>query len=53
MDENIQEIQEIYIEEEVQDNGKGKVEGEEVILIKPYEVSESISMRRLKIFSST
>ena len=42
MDENIQEIQDIYIEEKVQDKGKGRVEEEEVILIKPYEVSESI-----------
>ncbi len=38
MEENIQEIQELYIEEEVQ---KGRVEDEEVILIKLYEVSES------------
>ena len=40
--ENIQEIQDLYIEEEVQGKGKGRVEEEEVILIKPYEVSESI-----------
>ena len=45
MDENIQEIQDIYIEEKVQDKGKGRVEEEEVILIKPYEVSESISTK--------
>ena len=38
MEENIQEIQELYIEEEVQ---TGRVEDEEVILIKLYEVSES------------
>ena len=38
MEENIQEIQELYIEEEVQ---KGRVEDEEVILIKPYKASES------------
>ena len=38
VEENIWEIQELYIKEE---NGeeKGKVEDEEVILIKPYEVS--------------
>ena len=38
VDGNIKEIQELYINEE---NGeeKGKVEDEEVILIKPYEIS--------------
>ena len=45
MDENIEEIQNIYIEEEVQDKGKERVEEEEVILIKPYEISESISTK--------
>jgi len=40
--ENIWEIQELYIEEEPQDKGKGKVEEEEVILFKPYKVLESI-----------
>ena len=42
MKENIREIQELYIKEE---NGeeKGKVEDEEVILIKPYEVSTTTS----------
>ena len=40
MDENIWEIQDIYIEEEVQDKGKGRVEEEEVILVKPYEALE-------------
>ena len=40
--ENIQEIQDLYIEEEPQDKDKGKVEEEEVILIKLYKVSESI-----------
>jgi len=42
MDENIREIQDLYIEEEVQDKGKGRVEKEEVILIKPYKALESI-----------
>ena len=42
MEENIWEIQDLYIEEEPQDKGKGKVEEEEVILIKPYKVLESI-----------
>ena len=45
MNENIWEIQDLYIEEEVQDKGKGRVEEEEVILIKPYKTSESISTK--------
>ena len=45
VDENVWEIQDIYIEEEVQDKGKERVEEEEVILIKPFEVSESISTK--------
>ena len=42
MEENIWEIQELYIKEE---NGeeKGRVEDEEVILVKPYEVSMTTS----------
>ena len=42
VEENIWEIQELYIKEE---NGeeKGKVEDEEVILIKPYEISTTTS----------
>ena len=35
----------LYIEEEVQDKEKGRVEEEEVILIKPYKVSESTSTK--------
>jgi len=45
VDENIWEIQDLYIKEEVQDKGKGRVVEEEVILIKPYEASESISTK--------
>ena len=45
MDENVWKIQDIYIEEEVQDKKKGRVKEEEVILIKPYEVLESISTK--------
>ena len=41
VDENIWEIQDLYIDEKQQEKGKGKEE-EEVILIKPYEVSELI-----------
>ena len=42
VEENIQKIQELYIKEE---NGeeKGKVEDEEAILIKPYEISTTTS----------
>jgi len=43
VNKNIWEIQELYIEEGVQDKGKGRVEDEEVILIKPYEISMTIS----------
>ena len=45
VEENIQEIQDLYIEEEQQGKGKGKVEEEEVILIKPYKVLELISTK--------
>jgi len=47
VDENIREIQDLYIEEEVQDKGKRRVEEEEVILIKPYKTSESTSTKSL------
>jgi len=42
MDNNIWEIQELYIDEEMK-NEEGKVEDEEVILIKPYDVSTMTS----------
>jgi len=42
MDNNIQEIQELYIDEEMK-NEEEKVEDEKVILIKPYEVSTTMS----------
>jgi len=38
VDNNIQEIQEIYMEEEKKEE-KGIVKDEEVILVKPYKVS--------------
>ena len=44
VDKNIQEIQDLYIEEEIQDKEKERVE-EEVILIKPYEISELSSTK--------
>jgi len=42
VEENIQEIQELYIKEENKGEG-GVVEDEEVILVKPYEVSTTTS----------
>ena len=42
VEENIQEIQELYMDKE-KEKGKGKVEDEEIILIKPYKVSTAIS----------
>jgi len=42
VNDNIQEIQELYIDEEIKKE-KGKVENEEVILIKPYKVSTTTS----------
>ena len=47
MEDNIQEIQELYINEEIQNKGKRRVEEKEVILIKPYEISESIETKSL------
>jgi len=43
VEENIREIQELYMDEEARGN-EGRVEDEEVILIKPYEVSSSMSI---------
>jgi len=42
VEENIQEIQELYIEEKNRGE-KGVIEDEEVILVKPYEVSTTTS----------
>ena len=42
MKKNIQEIQELYKDEERQEK-EGRIEDKEVILIKPYEVSIAIS----------
>ena len=49
VDDNIQKIQELYREEEIKKE-KRRIEDEEVILIKPYEVSKSTSS---KLTSST
>ena len=42
MDENIWEIQDLYMDKEQQGKDKEKIKEEEVILIKSYEVLESI-----------
>ena len=42
MDDNIQEIQKLYAKEKIKKE-EGRVEEEEVILIKPYEVSKMTS----------
>ena len=47
VDNNIWEIQELYINEETKKE-EGKVEDEEVILIKPYEVSTTMFLSSLK-----
>ena len=44
VDDNIREIQNLYKDrEQKKESNKGRVEDKEVILIKPYEVSESAS----------
>jgi len=45
VNENIQEIQKLYVDKEQKKKDKGKVEDEEVILIKPYEVLELSSTK--------
>ena len=50
MDENIQKIQELYMNEEQQKKKEGKVEDKEVILIKLYKVSESTSLTKSSSF---
>jgi len=42
VDDNIWEIQELYIEEEKKEE-KGGVESKEVILVRPYEISSTTS----------
>ena len=47
VDNNIKEIQQLYINKELQKEESGKIEEDKVILIKPYEVSESILTKSL------
>jgi len=49
VDENIQEIQEIYKKNE--DKKKEKVEDKEIILIKPYKVDELTSMTKFSFIN--
>jgi len=44
VNENIQEIQELYMNKEQPKKKEGRIEEEEVILIKLYEVSSSMSL---------
>ena len=53
VDENIQEIQELYMNEEYQKKEKGRIEEEEVISIKPYKIfSLTSSLTRSSSFTS-
>jgi len=45
VNDNISEIQKLYINEEQTKKSEGRVEKEEVILIKPYKVSELTSTK--------
>ena len=47
VDENIWEIQKLYISEEQQKKEEGRIEDKEVILIKLYKVSESLLTRSI------
>ena len=50
VDDNIKEIQEIYMDEEQEK--RGTIENEEVILIQPYEVSSSTTLTSSTSFIS-
>ena len=50
IDENVQEIQDLYKENE--DKKKEKIEDKKVILIKPYEVDELISTTKSSFINS-
>ena len=47
IDENIQEIQDLY--KENKDKKKGRVKDKEVILIKPYKVDELVSTTKVQL----
>ena len=50
METNIWEIQELYMDEEMKKEG-GKVEDDEVILIKPYEVSTTTTSSNMSFIT--
>jgi len=50
VDDNIQEIQELFKEEEIRKED-GKIKDKEVILVKPYEISQSKSLTSLSTTS--
>ena len=50
METNIWEIQELYMDEEMKREG-AKVEDDEVILIKPYEVSTTTSSSNMSFIT--
>ena len=50
MEMNIQEIQELYMDEEAKREG-GRIENNEVILIKPYEVSTTTSLSSMSFIT--
>jgi len=53
MDKNIQEIQELYMNEEYQKKEEGRIEEEGVISIKPYKISSlTSSLTRSSSFTS-
>jgi len=53
VDDNIQKIQELYKnKEQGKESNKGRVEDEEVILIKPYKISESTSLLELSFINN-
>ena len=51
VDSNIKEIQELYMNEEIKEE-KGVVENEEVILVRPYEVSSTTTLSSTTSFIS-
>ena len=52
VDDNIQKIQELYKnKEQGKESNKGRVEDEEVILIKLYKISESTSLLELSFIN--
>jgi len=50
VDDNIREIQELFKKEEIRKEN-GRIEDEEVILVKPYEISQSKSSTLLSTTS--